>query len=90
MADALDLGSCAARRVGSSPTFRTKRKQIPSGSVFCFKPAVWGLGNPRAWAHAGFEPTTLKGLAASGGETQGRTLRMCSKLFKFSSAGVKE
>ena len=24
MADALDLGSSAARRVGSSPTFRTK------------------------------------------------------------------
>ena len=26
LADALDLGSSAARRVGSSPTFRTKEK----------------------------------------------------------------
>ncbi len=37
MADALDLGSCAARRVGSSPTFRTKKKRGPKGPLFCFK-----------------------------------------------------
>ena len=36
MADALDLGSSAARRVGSSPTFRTKRNGSPRGP-FCFK-----------------------------------------------------
>ena len=40
MADALDLGSCAARRVGSSPTFRTKKKRGPKGPLFCFNLAL--------------------------------------------------
>ena len=30
MADALDLGSCVERRVGSSPTFRTSAKEKTS------------------------------------------------------------
>ena len=34
MADALDLGSSAARRVGSSPTFRTSRKTLEQSRVF--------------------------------------------------------
>jgi hypothetical protein len=34
MADALDLGSCAARRVGSSPTFRTKKMALTMSGPF--------------------------------------------------------
>jgi hypothetical protein len=36
MADALDLGSCALGRVGSSPTFRTNAKRVLLGPVFAF------------------------------------------------------
>ena len=33
LADMQDLGSCAARRVGSSPTFRIKRIQRGRGKI---------------------------------------------------------
>ena len=36
LADAQDLGSCAARRVGSTPTTRTKTKDMTFGHVFRF------------------------------------------------------
>ena len=35
LADVQDLGSCAARRVGSTPTIRTKTKGLLRES-FCF------------------------------------------------------
>ena len=34
LADVQDLGSCAARRVGSTPTTRTSKKRHPSGCLF--------------------------------------------------------
>ena len=34
LADMQDLGSCAARRVGSSPTFRTQWREAEPGVLF--------------------------------------------------------
>ena len=36
LVDTQDLGSCAARRVGSSPTTRTKNRQAPQGACRFF------------------------------------------------------
>ena len=36
LADAQDLGSCEAIRVGSTPTTRTKKKDMTFGHVFLF------------------------------------------------------
>ena len=38
LVDTQDLGSCAARRVGSSPTTRTKNRQAPHGACRFFMP----------------------------------------------------
>lgn len=36
LADALDLGSSAARRVGSTPSIRTITIKAPNGSLYCY------------------------------------------------------
>ena len=43
LADAQDLGYCEAIRVGSTPTTRTKKKDMTKGHVFLF-----GFQPPRA------------------------------------------
>ena len=44
LVDTQDLGSCAARRVGSSPTTRTKNRQAATGGLPVFYARVRGQG----------------------------------------------
>ncbi len=55
LADALDLGSSAARHVGSTPIIRTKKKSSPPGGFLIFTKKLnkqWLLRTQKTQAHS--------------------------------------